>query len=135
MMVAIGSRTSGVTNTRMPCRSMLQVSAPLLYLDYENCLHRCDACKTADGIVPSDPSASFFEFAAVLENLLAPYPELQIVLSTSWVEAIGFEAAHNSLPLASLRARVVGSTFSPGEDFLEAWRAPGVIVVVASEFF
>jgi hypothetical protein len=105
-----------------PGRSTLLANALLLYLDYDNCLHCCDAFKTADGIVPSNPTETFFEFAGVLENLLTPYPALQIVLSTSWVEAIGFEAALKSLPLASLRARVVGSTFSPEEDFMGTWR-------------
>ncbi|OAJ62826.1 hypothetical protein A6V36_20765 [Paraburkholderia ginsengiterrae] len=101
----------------------LSSNAGVLYLDFDNCLHSSDAYVTAVGIAPSDPSASFFEFAAVLENLLAPYPELQIVLSTSWVEAIGFEAALNSLPLASLRARVIGSTFNPEEASVAAWRS------------
>lgn len=122
MMVAIRSRASGVTNTHMPCRSMLLPNAPLLYLDYDNCLHRCDACKTANGIVPSESSARFFEFAGVLETLLAPYPALRIVLSTSWVEALGFATARESPPIASLRARVVGSTFNPKEDRLQTWR-------------
>lgn len=94
----------------------------VLYIDFDNCLHRSDAYATAAGIVPSDPSVRFFEFAGVLENLLTPYPELQLVLSTSWVEAIGFEAALNSLPLASLRARVIGSTFNPEEVSVAAWR-------------
>ncbi|WP_246216910.1 HAD domain-containing protein [Paraburkholderia panacisoli] len=100
----------------------LDSDTDVLYVDFDNCLHSCDAYVTAAGIVPSDPTVGFFEFAGVLETMLAPYPALQIVLSTSWVEAIGFEAALNSLPFASLRARVVGSTFSRGEDFLGAWR-------------
>jgi len=105
-----------------PGRSTLLANAPLLYLDYDNCLHCCDAFKTADGIVPSDPTETFFEFAGVLENLLAPYPALRIVLSTSWVQALGFEPARDSLPLASLRARVVGATFNPEENLERASR-------------
>ncbi|WNC90207.1 HAD domain-containing protein [Paraburkholderia sp. FT54] len=106
-----------------PCRLTLLANAPSLYLDYDNCLHVCDAFKTADGIVPSNPSATFFEFAGVLESLLAPYPPLQIVLSTSWVRVIGFSAARDSLPLASLWTRVVGSTFNPEEDSVATWRS------------
>ncbi|WP_165087293.1 HAD domain-containing protein [Caballeronia sp. SBC2] len=93
----------------------------VLYVDFDNCLHRCDAYKTAAGLVPSDPSAIFFEFAGVLEELLAPYPAVQIVLSTSWVEALGFEVARDSLSMASLRARVVDSTFNPGRDLPHVW--------------
>lgn len=97
-------------------------SSFVLYADYDHCLHSCDAYVTATGVVPSEPSAPFFEFAAVLEDLLAPYPALQIVLSTSWVEVLGFEEARDSLPLASLRARVVGATFNPEEHLMRAWR-------------
>jgi hypothetical protein len=32
------------------------------------------------------------------------------------VDAIGFEEPFNSLPLATLRTRVVGSTFNPEEE-------------------
>jgi hypothetical protein len=121
-MAATGFCTSGVLQERVPSRSRMLAAVPLLYLDFDHCLHACDAYKTADGIVPSDPSVRFFEFAGVLETMLAPYPALRIVLSTSWVEAIGFEAARDGLPLSSLRARVVGATFNPKENFAWAWR-------------
>jgi hypothetical protein len=121
-MAAIGFCASGVLQKRTPSRTRILASVPLLYVDYDNCLHACDAYKTGDLIVPSVRAERLFAFADVLESLLAPYPALQIVLSTSWVEAIGFEAALNSLPLASLRARVVGSTFNPEEDLIRTWR-------------
>lgn len=101
----------------------LDSDADVLHIDFDNCLHRSDAYATAAGIIPSAPTARFFEFAGVLETMLAPYPALRIVLSTSWVDAIGFEAALNSLPLASLRARVVGATFNPEENLVAAWRS------------
>ncbi|SKC68908.1 HAD domain-containing protein [Paraburkholderia hospita] len=121
-MAAIGFCTSGVLQKRTPSRPRMLASVPLLYLDYDNCLHACDAYKAGDLIVPSVRTETFFAFADVLECLLAPYPALQIVLSTSWVEAIGFEAARDSLPFSSLRARVVGATFNPKENFARAWR-------------
>lgn len=122
MMAATGFCISGVLQERAPSRSRMMATVPLLYLDYDHCLHACDAYKTADGIVPSEPSVRFFEFAGVFETLLAPYPALRIVLSTSWVETLGFEPARDSLPLSSLRARVVSSTFNPEEDRLQTWR-------------
>jgi hypothetical protein len=99
----------------------LDADSAVLYLDFDNCTHRSDAYKTADGIVSSDPSVTFFEFAGVLDQLLAAYPSVLIVLSTSWVEALGFEGARDSLPIASLRARVVGSTFNPQFDLPHVW--------------
>ena len=93
----------------------------VLYLDFDNCLHRCDAYNTAAGSVPSDPSARLFEFAGELELLLTPYPAIQIVLSTSWVEVFGFEVARDSLPMASLRARVMDATFNPDRDLYHVW--------------
>jgi hypothetical protein len=122
-MAAIGFCTSGVLQKRTPSRPRMLASVPLLYLDYDNCLHACDAYKAGDLIVLSVRTETFFAFADVLECVLAPYPALQIVLSTSWVEAIGFEGALNSLPLASLRARLVGATFNPAEDSVATWRS------------
>lgn len=121
-MAAIGFCASGVLQGRAPSGARILVAVPLLYLDYDNCLHACDAYRVGDRIVPSVPKESFFAFAGVLESLLAPYPALQIVLSTSWVAAVGFATARESLPIASLRGRVVGSTFNPEEDRLQIWR-------------
>jgi HAD domain in Swiss Army Knife RNA repair proteins len=119
----VGSETASTSGTAEEgAFETLDSSAFVLYLDFDHCLHSCDAYVTAAGIVPSEPSATFFEFAGVLENLLVPYPALRIVLSTSWVQALGFEPARDSLPLASLRARVVGATFNPEENLERAWR-------------
>jgi hypothetical protein len=123
MMLAIGSRTSGVSNARTPCRSTLLANAPLLYLDFDNCLHCCDACKTADGIVPSDPAVRFFEFAGLLETALAPYRDVVIVLSTSWVEVLGFKETRARLPIASLRERVIDATYQPDSELAMRWSA------------
>jgi len=52
-----------------------------------------------------------FEYAEVLAEILAPYPSVELVLSTSWVKVLGFNRARSALPVAELRARVVGATF------------------------
>lgn len=46
----------------------------------------------------------------ILENLLAPYPEVKIVLSTSWVRMRDFQFAKSKLS-PNLQARVIGATF------------------------
>jgi hypothetical protein len=94
---------------------------PVLFLDYDNVLHPCDAFRTRRGIRPSDPDASLFQFAPLLEDLLSPFPELRIVLSTSWVEVLGFDRARDRLPIKSLRDRVVGATYHSRHMVAHVW--------------
>lgn len=51
-----------------------------------------------------------FEWCDILVALLAPYPDVKIVLSTSWVRARSYEFAKSKLP-ETLRERVIGATF------------------------
>jgi hypothetical protein len=51
-----------------------------------------------------------FENIPILVRLLEPYPDLKIVLSTSWVRELGFTRAREFLP-RSLQQRVIGATF------------------------
>jgi len=51
-----------------------------------------------------------FENAELLVQALAPYPEVAIVLSTSWVRVLSYSRAKAYLPEA-LRSRVIGATF------------------------
>ncbi|WP_248114038.1 HAD domain-containing protein [Ralstonia pseudosolanacearum] len=81
-----------------------------MFLDFDNCLHRCDAYVSGQDVVASEPGVALFEFAAILERELQPYPDVGIVLSTDWVGVLGFEGARDALPLASLRERVIGAT-------------------------
>lgn len=90
--------------------------AQVLFLDYDNCLHRSDAYVAEEGVVASMPGIELFEYAPVLERLLEPYPDVRIVLSSDWVEAFGFERARDALPLASLRERVIASTRTDDES-------------------
>ena len=50
------------------------------------------------------------QHAQLLEQLLLPYPNVKIILSTSWVRVLGYSKARKKLPYG-LRKRVVGSTF------------------------
>lgn len=51
-----------------------------------------------------------FENTGRLEQVLDPYPQVKIVLSTSWVRTKGFSYSCNRLPM-SLRQRVIGATW------------------------
>ena len=98
-----------------------QGQVPVLFLDYDNVLHPCDAFRTRHGIRLTDPRARLFQFAPVLEDLLSPYPRLRIVLSTSWVEILGFTRARDRLPLPSLRDRVIGATYHSKHPAAHLW--------------
>lgn len=96
---------------------------PVLYLDYDGVLHP-DAVYSQHGVFQLRAAGhSLFESAAILEGLLAPYPTVQLVLSTSWVRILGFEVARAHLP-DGLAARVVGSTWHPAFNQFEWLHMP-----------
>lgn len=85
----------------------------VLYLDYDGVLHPEAVWRTkGKGIhlAPGLENHQLFENANALVELLKPYPDALIVLSTSWVRVLGFSTATSYLPLP-LQERVVGSTF------------------------
>lgn len=87
---------------------------PTLYLDFDGVLHPADVRVTAAEPLrprvynggPTDHP--LLEHAALLECLLAPFPDVKIVLSTSWVRTLGYAFTMQQLP-PSLRERVVGT--------------------------
>ncbi|WP_244207399.1 HAD domain-containing protein [Paraburkholderia fungorum] len=83
----------------------------MLLLDFDGVVHRGGAYRTKRGIVSSDPSIQLFEYAVLVAEALEPYPDVEIVLSTSWVEALGFRRARDALPVKALRDRIVGATY------------------------
>lgn len=83
---------------------------PTLFLDFDGVLHPDEVYRVGERIVLRMDGFSLFEWAEVLSELIAPYPELQIILSTTWVRQLGFEVARAYLP-ESLQRRVVGATW------------------------
>lgn len=83
----------------------------ICYLDYDAVLHDGNVLRNRiKGMTIKTPGRTFFEWMPILEDLLAPYPDLQIVLSTTWVRELGFKEAKLELS-TSLQDRVIGSTF------------------------
>ncbi len=85
----------------------------LLYLDFDGVLHpeRVWWHPTV-GPYLSDPGEDrLFQHSALLERILAPYPDIRIILSTSWVRRYGVAKSAKELRPA-LRQRVVGSTIN-----------------------
>lgn len=95
---------------------------PVLYLDFDGVLHPEDVWRhPTRGIYlgPAGAGHELFENVQLLQDLLAPYPRVQIVLSTSWVRVLRFSKAKDYLP-DDLASRVVGGTFHTGMD-AAAW--------------
>lgn len=95
--------------------SDLLTPMPICYLDCDGVLHhenvgrgpRRTACML-------EPDHELLEWAPVLVDALRAYPEVRIVLSTSWVRVLGYDRTKAYLPL-ELRQRVVGATFHSRE--------------------
>ena len=83
---------------------------PTLYLDYDGVLHPDEVYRVGKQIVLRMDGFALFEWGSILEMLVAPYPQLQIVLSSSWVRVVGFDDALARLP-QGIQRRVVGATW------------------------
>jgi hypothetical protein len=101
------------------------VRRAVIFLDFDGVIHRGQSYRTRRGIVSGDPKrVTLFEFAPLLDELLQPYPGVEIVLSTSWVPTLGFNRAKAFLPMG-LRQRVVGATYHSRYADAFAWPSIG----------
>ena len=83
---------------------------PTLYLDYDGVLHPDEVFRVGGKIVLRMDGLSLFEWSTTLEELISPYPQMQIVLATSWVRVVGFDEARSHLS-TGLQRRIVGATW------------------------
>lgn len=84
---------------------------PTCYLDFDGVLHHDNVHRGPRRTACMDEGGhTLFEWAPVLMSALEPYPNVAIVLSTSWVRVLGYDRTKAYLP-PSLRERVVGATF------------------------
>lgn len=84
----------------------------IVYLDFDGVLHHknCLWHPKRGPYLKAQPENVLFQHAPLLECLLSPYPQIRIVLSTSWVRSYGCIGAAKRLP-QSLQVRVIGATF------------------------
>jgi hypothetical protein len=84
----------------------------VLYLDYDGVLHHENVMRHPRRGIYLDAPEEFtlFQHMPSLEALLAPYPEVRIVLSTSWVRVLGYSRTLKRLT-PGLQARVIGATY------------------------
>jgi hypothetical protein len=84
----------------------------VLYVDFDGVLHHqnCLWHPRKGAYLHAPEGYTLFQHAPLLAELLEPFPEVQIVLSTSWTLQYGLSGAAKRLPEA-LRERVIGGTF------------------------
>lgn len=90
----------------------------LLFLDFDGVLHP-DSVYLAQGRPTLRADGHLFMWVGILEKLLAPYPDIEIVLSTSWVRWRSYSRTRMVLP-DGLRRRIVGATWHSRMD-LQEW--------------
>ncbi|MNU44049.1 hypothetical protein D3C71_328520 [compost metagenome] len=93
----------------------LMPAAFVLYLDFDGVLHPHPVWVTKNGPrLGAEHRAeghTLFEHTALLEQALAPFPFVQVVLATTWAQyGGGFSYAKKKLP-PTLQERVIGCTF------------------------
>lgn len=88
-----------------------------LYLDFDGVLHHENVLwhPKKGAYLCAPPQYTLFQHADLLVSLMAPYPDIKIVLSTSWVRSYGCANTAKRLPI-ELRRRVIGATFHSQMD-------------------
>ena len=88
----------------------------ILFLDFDGVLHPSCVFRNNDGVIYlSDPEHTLFEYADILAENLSRFSNIEVVLSTSWVSAIGFDETLEKLPKA-IQEKVIGSTYPCPDD-------------------
>lgn len=89
----------------------------VLYLDFDGVLHHenCLYHPRKGPYLCAPAGHTLFQHVPLLQELLFPYPDVRIVLSTSWVRRYGFRRTARLLG-PSLCARAIGTTFHSRMD-------------------
>jgi hypothetical protein len=86
----------------------------VLFADLDGCVHDVHVSRHPTKGVYIDqlvaPGRTLFEWSPFLIEALEPYPDVKIVLSTSWVRILGYDKTRGKLP-AALSSRVIGATY------------------------
>jgi hypothetical protein len=82
----------------------------ILFLDFDGVLHPDSVFLDSNRCPILKGNGVLFMWADLLSQSLVNYPDMRIVLSTSWVRWLEYIPVRGYLPL-SLRDRVIGSTW------------------------
>lgn len=94
---------------RPPSPLVLSRRTPTLFVDFDGTLHVGRALIDERGAITLDSGRPLLEFAPLLVELLEPYPSVEIVLTTSWLQKLPTDEVISYLPQALAR-RVVDTT-------------------------
>jgi transcriptional regulator with XRE-family HTH domain len=120
------TRTTGTTPVLIPERT-----TPTLFVDYDGTLHAGHAYIDDEGEITLDSGRPLFEFAPILAEILQPYPAVEIVLTTSWLQRLSTAQVTAYLP-PDLAQRVVGTTRDMKPRFSYLRSGAGRTDVIAS---
>ena len=119
-MTAVSSTGSSPYLPASPPRS----ADVVLYLDLDGVVHHEKVLwHPGKGIYISPYEAAghtLFEWVPILEAALDPYPEVALVLSSTWCIRPGYSATLKRLP-ATLRSRFIGGTYHKRVHGVDPW--------------
>lgn len=100
-------------------------TAPTLFLDFDGVLHADPVFVNRETYTATlDPQfGTLFEWAPILEAIIADFPRVEIVLSTSWASRLKYELGMWHLPKV-LAAQTVDCAWR-GKEWLEHGITPG----------
>jgi hypothetical protein len=96
----------------------LFADAPTLFLNYGGVLNVGHGVVDHNGVVTLDSGRPLLEYAPYLVDVLTSWPQVQIVLTTSWLQSLGAGKTIALLP-DQLRRRIVGTTLGTPPRFGE----------------
>ncbi|PVY28264.1 hypothetical protein C7413_11673 [Paraburkholderia silvatlantica] len=120
------TRTTGTKPVLIPERT-----TPTLFVDYDGTLHAGHAYIGDKGKITLDSGRPLFEFAPILAEILQPYPAVEIVLTTSWLQRLPTTQVTAYLP-PDLARRVVDTTRDMKPRFSYLRNGSGRTDVIAS---
>jgi hypothetical protein len=95
----------------------------VIYVDLDGVVHHEEVYAGRNGpYVCQDraPGRTLFEWAHFLIEALEPYPDVKLVLSSSWCRRPGYSRTLKRLP-EQLRHRFVGGTYHRGHHGADLW--------------
>lgn len=96
--------------TELTTRPRLSPSgAPTIYLSFGGVMNVGHGVLDELGDITLDTNRRLLEYAPYLVDALTPYPQVQIIVTTSWLHSLGAGRTIALLP-DELRRRVVGTT-------------------------
>ncbi|WP_321952106.1 HAD domain-containing protein [Paraburkholderia bannensis] len=104
-----GMSDAASTGQEIFCAGPKECCTPTILLDFDGTLHVGHAAMDEHGRISLDTGRPLFEFAPLLIELLEPYPDVAVVLTTSWLMTLSAGQVTARLPF-ELGRRVVGTT-------------------------